>query len=207
MNIGRLTGVGFGQNQYTVKNDFSARTDSKFLNFISTDDDSEPDLQVGGGESFDDVYDEMSRNVPDRTSTIEEKKLAISYIDRLLACADITPELKTYWQNKKSIIEQEILRINNEEKSGSGEKVEDVWKEISDFMQKYGKAPDASLSAKDVLEFNTTYETTFISFLTRLLNCTDITQEQREQCIQDINQRIFEMQHSYNEYIKDKENN
>ena len=35
----------------------------------------------------------MRQNVPDSTSTIPEKELAISYIDRMLACSDITDEL------------------------------------------------------------------------------------------------------------------
>ncbi len=88
-------------------------------------------------ESFDDVYNEMRQNVPDSTSTIKEKELAISYIDRMIACSDITPELKTYWENKKEVIEMEIQNIKNEEAIGGDEKLSDVWKEFSEFGDKY----------------------------------------------------------------------
>ena len=60
-------------------------------------------------EKFADVKAEFDKNVPDRTTTIEEKEKAISYIKRMLACNDITPELKAYWTNKKDIIPFRIL--------------------------------------------------------------------------------------------------
>lgn len=62
-------------------------------------------------EKFADVKAEFDKNVPDRTTTIEEKEKAISYIKRMLACNDITPELKAYWTNKKDIIELEKQAI------------------------------------------------------------------------------------------------
>ena len=87
-----------------------------------------PLLEKGGGvdtvsfstpasEKFEDVLAEFRQNVPDVTTTIEEKELAISYIDRLLACSDITPELKEYWTEKKTEIEQEIQAIKTMEDS------------------------------------------------------------------------------------------
>lgn len=53
------------------------------------------------GEKFEDVFAEFDKNVPDQTSTTEDKEKAISYIKRMLECEDITPELKNYWTNKK----------------------------------------------------------------------------------------------------------
>ena len=67
--------------------------------------------QTNQSETFADVKAEMDKNVPDRTTTIEEKELAIKYIDRMLACDDITPELKEYWTEKKNEIEKEIQEI------------------------------------------------------------------------------------------------
>ena len=64
-------------------------------------------------ESFNDVLEEMRANVPDSTKTLSEKRLAISYIERMLSCDDIpNPE---YWQNKMDIIEQEIKDIENQQ--------------------------------------------------------------------------------------------
>ena len=133
------------------------------------------------GEHFDDVYAESIENLPDSTSTIEEKELAISYIDRMLACSDISPELKTYWENKKEVIEMEIQNIKNEEAIGSGEKLSDVWKEFSAFGDKYfSKLFDREgLSMEDKFENRMTYYRTYLSFCRRALACSDITPQER----------------------------
>lgn len=132
-------------------------------------------------EKFEDVFNEMSQKVPDCTSTIEEKELAISYIDRMLACSDISPELKTYWENKKEVIEMEIQNIKNEEAIGSGEKLSDVWKEFSAFGDKYfSKLFDREgLSMEDKFENRMTYYRTYLSFCRRALTCSDITPQER----------------------------
>lgn len=138
-------------------------------------------LNTSQTESFDDVYNEMLQNVPDSTSTIEEKELAISYIDRMLACDDITPELKEYWENKKDVIEMEIQNIKNEQAVGSGEKLADIWKEFSAFVDKYfSKLFDMkNLSMEDKFENRMTYYRTYLSFCRRALNSVDITMEER----------------------------
>ena len=57
------------------------------------------ETKAPNNENFRSVYNEMSENVPDSTSTIEEKQRAIEYINRMLNCPDIpNPE---YWENKK----------------------------------------------------------------------------------------------------------
>lgn len=147
----------------------------------------------GKSEKFQDVFNEMSKNVPDRTSTIQEKKLAISYIDRLLGCKDITKELKTYWQNKKEVIQQEIVRIKNEKKVGTGEKVNDVWKEFSDFAAKFRKGPDDSLSKEDRKEYLDTFNTTCITYYTRLLTCKDVTPNLISEYLKSIFEHISDM--------------
>lgn len=141
------------------------------------------DLNKPQGERFDDVYNEMMQNVPDRTSTIEEKELAISYIDRMLACPDISPELKEYWENKKDVIEMEIQNIKNEQLDGSGEKLADIWKEFSEFGDKYfSKLFDMkNLSMDDKFENRMTYYRTYLSFCRRALNSVDITPEERRE--------------------------
>ena len=105
-------------------------------------------LEQGGGldtvsfsknksEKFADVRKELDKNVPDRTTTIEEKEKALSYIERMLKCDDITPEMKNYWTNKKNVIEMEIQSIKNEQQVGKNEKWDDIAKEFSDFTDKY----------------------------------------------------------------------
>ncbi len=139
------------------------------------------DLSSKKEECFKDVLAEMQKNVPDTTSTIAEKRLAISYINRMLNCSDITGELKTYWENKKVIIEQEIQGIRNDLVVGSGEKVDDVVKEYEKFVAEYNKTPDKSLSAQDKNEFKMTYYETCLSFMERILACTDLTDEQKSE--------------------------
>ena len=79
--------------------------------------------QTNQSEMFADVKAEMDKNVPDRTTTIEEKELAIKYIDRMLACDDITPELKEYWTEKKNEIEKEIQEIKAMTAADTAEKL------------------------------------------------------------------------------------
>lgn len=145
-------------------------------------------LETGGGsdtvsfsknktENFEEVFSEFTKNVPDRTSTIQEKELAVSYIDRMLACDDISEDLKIYWQNKKSVIQQEIQAIKNEEKTGSGEKVADVWEEFEKYCNKYKGKFDKNLTVEDRSEYLITYNRTCQSFLKRLMSCSDITDE------------------------------
>ena len=135
------------------------------------------DEAVSAGTKFQEIFNEMKQNVPDSTSTIEEKELAISYIDRMLACPDI-PNAE-YWENNKEIILQEIEMIKNEQKlqSESGEKVEDVWQELSEFVSKYQKNISKKLSIKDRLTYYVTYNNACISFYQRLLNCSNLTDE------------------------------
>lgn len=86
---------------------FVYKTNLKQAEEISTDKKQEDIKKTisenKNSEKFMDVKAELDKNVPDRTSTIEEKELAISYIDRMLACDDISDDLKTYWQNKKML--------------------------------------------------------------------------------------------------------
>jgi len=67
-------------------------------------------------ESFDEIFAEMRANVPDRTSTIEEKELALEYIDRILK-SDADDDVKGYWAQKKTEIQGEIERIRAEQSS------------------------------------------------------------------------------------------
>ena len=84
-------------------------------------------------EKFADVYKELCDNVPDRTTTTEEKELALSYIDRMLACDDISPELANYWTNKKTIIQNEIQTIKNEAQIGKDTDFGALEKEFWDY--------------------------------------------------------------------------
>ncbi len=131
------------------------------------------------GEAFQDVFNEMQMKVPDRTTTVEEKELAISYIDRMLACDDISDDLKNYWQNKKEVIEMEILNIKNESKAKKGgETVKEVWKEFSSFIDSHFEF-NRNLNFEDQFENRMAYYSTYKSFCMRLLACNDVSEEQR----------------------------
>ena len=164
-NIG---GIKFAaQQQETETSLLSSKTD---LDTVS--------LNSNKSEKFEDVFAEFDKNVPDCTSTITEKELAISYIDRMLACDDISDDLKVYWQNKKSVIKMEIQSIKNEETKDTGEKVNDVWNEYEKFVNKYQGKVNDNLSAEDKYEYSMTYNKTAQSFIKRLMNCADVTDEQ-----------------------------
>lgn len=143
-------------------------------------------------ENFRDVIEEMRRNVPDSTSTIEEKELAISYIDRMLACDDIpNPE---YWQNKKDIIEMEIQTIKNEEKSGKDESISTVSKEWKEFTNKFWNKTPKFDNVADRVEYYRSYYNMYISFCDRVLACSDISESDKaewtrmkQNAIQDLN--------------------
>ena len=82
-------------------------------------------------ESFEKIYAEMQTNVPDRTSTVEEKELAIEYIDRILK-SDANDEIKGYWSQKKIEIQGEIARIKAEQGSTSNmPEFEKIYAEMS----------------------------------------------------------------------------
>lgn len=168
-------------NKLTLKNNFKQAEE------ISTDKKQEDIKKTisenKSSEKFMDVKAELDKNVPDRTSTIEEKELAISYIDRMLACDDISDDLKTYWQNKKDVIEQEIQNIKNEKaiaKTDNSEKSDNIAKEFMQFIDKYfTRADNRNLQTQDKLEYKITYYNTYLSYCRRVLNCSDITEEQK----------------------------
>lgn len=168
-------------NKLTLKNNF------KQMEEISIDKKQEDIKKTisenKSSEKFMDVKAELDKNVPDRTSTIEEKELAISYIDRMLACDDISDDLKTYWQNKKDVIEQEIQNIKNEKaiaKTDNSEKSDNIAKEFMQFIDKYfTRADNRNLQTQDKLEYKITYYNTYLSYCRRVLNCSDITEKQK----------------------------
>lgn len=163
-----ISGVKFSAKQQETEK--SLLTSNSDLDTIT--------LSSGKSEKFEEVFAEFDKNVPDSTSTITEKELAISYIDRMLACDDISDDMKIYWQNKKSVIKMEIQSIKNEETKISGEKVNDVWNEYEKFVNKYRDKVNDNLSAKDKYEYSMTYNRTAQSYIKRLIHCADVTNEQ-----------------------------
>ena len=161
-------------------------------------------------EKFKEVFAEFHKKVPDSTSTISEKELAISYINRMLACEDISEDLKIYWQNKKSIIQMEIQNIKNDKNIGSDEKVSEVWTEYKEFIQIYQGKLNTNMSADEKYEYLMTYNRTGQSFATRLMNCVDITDEQLvdfkemyknfENDIQNCRKEFFNAKNKYQEF-------
>ncbi len=174
-NINQTTNLFFniGGMQYLAKQQTSEtsslnkNTNSETSNFSNNK-----------SEKFKEVCADFHQNVPDSTSTIAEKELAISYINRMLACEDIPDDLKIYWQNKKAIIQMEIQNIKNDKNIGSGEKVAEVWTEYKEFIQKYQGNINTNMSADEQYEYLMTYNRTGQSFTTRLMNCIDVTKEQ-----------------------------
>lgn len=138
--------------------------------------------KADASDKFDVVYSEMCKNVPDSTGTIEEKSLALAYCNKLITCSDITPDLRSYWENKDAIIQQEIIGLKNMEKAGQNESVNDVWQEFSDYVDKFKRPAGLDLNDVDAgNEYYMAYHSTCITYCQRLLNANDLTPELRNE--------------------------
>ncbi len=154
-------------------------------------------------QHFQDVLNEMRRNVPDRTTTVEEKELAISYINRMLACSDIEPDVKTYWENKKVIIQNEIQNIKNEQAMGANTDFSELEAEFWNYSNNVWHRPAEFESVPDRVEYWLSYYNTCISYIDRLLNCDGITEEKRAEYQNMRNNMIFDAnnhKHDLNRY-------
>ena len=73
----------------------------------------------------------------------------------------------------------EMQAIQNEKIAGNGEKVEDVWKEFSEFTNKYFGSLNDSMSMEEKYENRVAYYNMYKSFINRFMGCNDITETQR----------------------------
>ena len=163
-------------------------------------------------EKFADVRTELAKNVPDRTTTIEEKQKALSYIERMLKCSDITKEMKNYWANKRDTIQMEIQMIKNEQQAGKDSSSKKVVQEYRNFIQQrwcdnYPKERNSSLDFLDGEEYSLTFYNTCFSYLNRILACKDLTDSERSQFTQEINHWNAEKQSRLGEINWHKQNN
>ena len=152
------------------------------------------------GESFMDVMNEMIANVPSQTTTIEEKELALEYIDRLLNCSDITDELKEYWTNKQSIIRMELVAAENYEKDSSGVN----WLELSEELNMYADLFKTTKSFDDDrtrIEYWTAYHNGRMSYYTLLLNSDGLTENDKA----DIERMMEDCQNTLTQLKKELE--
>lgn len=175
-----------GQIYETKPREFSSyRTESPL--FENTDEHDTEAVIIPQSEKFADVKRELDKNIPDRTTTIEEKVKALSYIDRMLKCDDITPDLKNYWTNKKNVIEMEIVSIKNEQKIGTNEKWSNIEKDFSNFTDKYwvknvlnNNGNLNNLEFNDAQEYYNTVRRTMITFCDRILACPNLPNDKKE---------------------------
>lgn len=142
-----------------------------------------------------DTYDALLKEILeiqetlDGTKNIEGQKTMIALIDRLLNCKDFPEERRLEIQSYRKVCEQNIVRSENYEKIGTDESVNDIWDELNQFVNKY--TVDQEFSSKhDSIEYWLTYHETCISFYHRLLNCNDLTSEQKYHYEQKINYHI-----------------
>lgn len=135
------------------------------------------------GEHFADVFAELTAYLPENgaTTTIEQKETVLGFIDRMLACNDITPELRTYWENKKVIIQNEIQNIINEQNIGQDTDFETLEAEFWEYSNTVWNRPVEFDNVPDRVEYWTSYYNTCISYIDRLLNCEGITDEKRNE--------------------------
>jgi len=134
-----------------------------------------------GGEHFQDVYNEMLQNVPAVTTTIEEKELALSYINRMLACHDMPSNLRPYWENKKVILQNEIQNIINQQNVGNDTNFAALEAEFWNYSNSVWNRPVEFNNVPDRVEYWISYYNTCISYIDRLLNCQGITPEKQAQ--------------------------
>ena len=158
---------------------------------------------VPKGEKFADVYNECAANMPDRTSTVEEKTQVLSYIDRMLNCKDIAPAAKNYWSNKKTIIKNEILAIQNSQNIGSDSDYNPLEKEFKAYAGKeWGKKVEFE-SEFDKIEYWFSYYKTCVSYADRILSSTNITPEKQEE-YNSIREDMMHGVRTHGEYLSKK---
>lgn len=158
---------------------------------------------VAKGEKFADVYNECAANMPDRTSTVAEKTQVLSYIDRMLNCKDITSEAKNYWSNKKTIIKNEILAIQNSQNIGSDSDYNPLEKEFKAYAGKeWGKKVEFE-SEFDKIEYWFSYYKTCVSYADRILSSTNITPEKQEE-YNSIREDMMHGVRTHGEYLSKK---
>lgn len=156
--------------------------------------------KAGSGEKFDDVFAEMKANLPDSTSTIEEKELALEYIDRLLNCSDITEELKEYWTNKQAIIRMELVAAENYERDSSNIN----WLELSEELNMYAdsfKTTKTFDDDKTRIQYWMAYHNGRMSYYTLLLNSDGLTENDKA----DIKRMMEDCQNTLTQLKKELE--
>ena len=141
--------VAFFKELFGINNSSDVKTDS----VNEPEPESNPEESPVGGEKFEEVFAEMQEKVPDSTTTIEEKELAIEYINRMLACEDI-PNAE-YWQNKKDTITMEIQTIKNESQIGQDSDWQAVVEEWRQFTDEYWNKEPKFESDADRVEYYT----------------------------------------------------
>ena len=138
-------------------------------------------------ESYNDVSNEMVKNVPDGASTVQEKNVAKSYIERMLSCDDIPSDLKTYWTNKKNVIDMEIRAMLNQQQINTNENWKDVANEFDEFSQIYwvenvlkGNAGLDKLAYNDAQMYYYTATVSMLTYCNRILSCHDLPQNEQK---------------------------
>lgn len=155
---------------------------------------------VAKGEKFADVYNECAANMPDRTSTVEEKTQVLSYIDRMLNCKDITPEAKNYWSNKKTIIQNEILGIKNSQKVGKDSDYIRIEKEFNAYAKSVRNKKVDFGDTSEKVEYYLSYYKTCLSYIDRILGSKNISQEKQNEYAPLKNEMIYGVQ-THREYL------
>lgn len=75
----------------------------------------------------------MRENVPDRTTTIEEKRLAMEYIEKILK-SDASDDIKDYWAEKLTEIAGEIERLIGEQIDAQNNSQANDWQALIDSI-------------------------------------------------------------------------
>lgn len=152
-------------------------------------------------ESYEDILEEF-RNAYGEGRSLEQAKLGIEYMNKLLACEDLPANMRADFEAQKQGYEMMLAEFENYEKMGCGEKVNDVWKEFENFISKYNNDPEGA-SYNAGTEYWLAYHESCMSFYQRLLQCDDLTEElktkynrmiqehrsDKERIIQELNDR------------------
>ena len=169
-------------------------------------------LSTNGTKKFAEIKAEMNKNVPNQTATIKEKEMAIRYINELLNCADITPELKDYWQNKKDIIEMEIQTIKNEDSVNKEADSNTIAKEFNNFTNTYWNKKPNFQNVPDRVEYYESYYNMYLSFCDRMLACDNLSDNMktewtrmRQNALFDLNNHKIDLNNYYKENDKKTE--
>ena len=135
--------------------------------------------------SYTDAIKEFDLKVPKNTTTKDEKALALEYIDKILACDDISESAKKIWTEQQKIIAEEMKHTLSEETK----KTINEWREFTNKYWRNGWFPTDDARVR--------YYQKYVEFMDKILTGDELPEEykqeysrMKENAVKDLNNAL-----------------